>query len=590
MSDKHKETKLTKFKDLKSTKYIDTKYEDTKSTKYKDGKSTSYKNDKSTKYKDEKTTSYKNDNSTKYHDDKTTSYKNDKSTKYKEDKTTSYKNDKSTKYKEDKSTKNKDDKSTKYKDTKSAEKVEVKSDKKRDTKDQKRIIIRGATIVTMNRNRDVLYNQDILVVGNRIKAIGDCDNELDRADEVINAKGQIIIPGLVQTHLHLTQTLQRNLVADQTLEQWLNTTLALEAAHDADSNFWSSMLGISELFLNGTTTIYDMETTFHTNSCFEAMEETGIRGFAGKAMIDQTERGVNIPEIMIQPTDVAFGESVDLFEKWDGRKDGRLRYCFVPRYAPFCSTRLLKLTGDFSAKYGAHVHTHAAETEEEEQVVIENTGMREVEYYDSVGLINPRTVLAHCVHLNDREIDILARRGCHVSHCPSANLYLASGIAPIPKMLKRGVNVSIGPDGSDNNNLDNILEMRLAALLQKGLHQNPTIQPSAKKALEMATMGGARALGLENEIGSIEVGKKADLAILDLRKPHSWPNEAQVNSEENIYTRIVYSANAADVVLTMVDGKVVMRDRKLLTIDKYEVLQESNQAIKRLLRRTGLDR
>lgn len=457
-------------------------------------------------------------------------------------------------------------------------------------KDEKRTLIRGATIVTMNQNRDVLYNQDILIVGTRIKAIGDCDNELERADEVINAKGQMVIPGLVQTHLHLTQTLQRNLVADQTLEKWLNTTLSLEAAHDSDSNYWSSMLGISELFLNGTTTIYDMETTFHTDSCFEAMADTGIRGFAGKAMVDQTECGVDIPEIMIQPTDVAFGESVDLFEKWDGRKGGRLRYCFAPRYAPFCSTKLLKLTANFSEKYGAHVHTQAAETEEEEQVVIENTGMREVEYYDSVGLINPRTVLAHCVHLNDREIEIMARRGCHVSHCPSANLYLGSGIAPIPKMLAKGVNVSIGPDGSDNNNLDNMLEMRMAALLQKGLHQNPTIQPSAEKAFEMATLGGARALGLQNEIGSIEVGKKADLAIIDLRKPHSWPREAEVNSVKNIYTRIVYSANAADVVLTMVNGKVVMKDRKLLTMDKYEVLKQSNKAIQRLLRRTGLGR
>lgn len=463
-----------------------------------------------------------------------------------------------------------------------------KVEKKEKMKNKKRTLIRGATIVTMNRKRDVLYNQDILVVGTRIKAIGDCANELEKVDEVIDAKGKIVIPGFVQTHLHLTQTLQRNLVADQTLEQWLNTTLRLEAAHDSDSNFWSSMLGISELFLNGTTSIYDMETTFHTDSCFEAMAITGIRGFAGKAMIDRTEPGVDIPEIMIQPTDVAFGESVDLFEKWDGLLGGRLRYCFAPRFAPSCTTKLLKLTANFSEKYGAHVHTHAAETEEEERIVIERTGMREVEYYESVGLINPRTILAHCVHLDDKEIEIMAKQGCHVAHCPSANLYLASGIAPIPKMLAKGVNIGIGPDGSDNNNLDNLLETRLAALLQKGLHQNPTIQPSAKKAFEMATLGGARSLGLEKEIGSIEVGKKADLAILDLRKPHSWPNEYEVNSEENIYTRIVYSANAADFVLTMVNGVVVMKDRKLLTIDLDDVLKESNRAIKRLLKRTGI--
>ncbi|MFP3126767.1 amidohydrolase family protein [Ectobacillus funiculus] len=325
--------------------------------------------------------------------------------------------------------------------------------------------------------------------------------------------------------------------------------------------YWSSMLGISELLLNGTTAIYDMETTYHTDSCFWAMAQTGIRGFEGKAMIDREQPGVDVPKAMIQPTDVAFSESVELFHKWDGRDDGRIRYCFAPRYAPTRTTELLKMTADFSAKYGAYVHTHSAETEEEERISIERTGMREVEYYDSIGLINPRTVLAHCVHWNEREIDIMTKRGCHVCHCPGANLYLSSGIALIPKMLARGINVSIGADGSDNNNLSNFVEMRLAAYIQKGYHRDPVIPPSAKQVFEMATLGGARALGLENQIGSIEVGKRADIVILDLRKPHSWPNEEQVSSKDNIYTRIVYSAISSDVVMTMVDGRVLMRDR-----------------------------
>lgn len=461
---------------------------------------------------------------------------------------------------------------------------------KNQSKREKRILIRGGTIVTMNPNRDILYKQDILVEGKRIRAIGDLDHiKAKDVDEVINAKGRHVTPGLIQTHLHLTQTLQRNLVSDRTLEQWLNVTLALEAAHDAETNFWSSMLGISELLLNGTTAFYDMETTFFTDSCFEAMDQTGIRGFAGKAMIDREQPGVDVPPIMLQPTEVAFGESVDLFEKWDGHDGGRLRYCFAPRYAPTCTTELLKLTADFSAKHGAHVHTHAAETEEEQRIIIERTGMREVEYYNSVGLINPRTILAHCVHVNDREINIMARNGCNVGHCPSANFYLASGIAPIPRMLERGVNVGVGPDGSDNNNLDTILEMRLAALIQKGLHQDPVIPPSAQQAFEMGTIHGARALGLEDEIGSIEVGKKADIAIFDLRRPHSWPNEPEVNDRESIYTRLVYSANAADVVMTMVDGRVLMKDRQLLTMDIVEVLKKSNRAIKQLLERADIN-
>jgi 5-methylthioadenosine/S-adenosylhomocysteine deaminase len=187
-------------------------------------------------------------------------------------------------------------------------------------------------------------------------------------------------------------------------------------------------------------------------------------------------------------------------------------------------------------------------------------------------------------------MDIMAKRGVHVAYCPSANLYLASGIAPIPKMLRRGINVSVGADGSDNNNLDAFVEMRLAAYLQKGKHLMARILPSVQQTFEMATLGGARALGLEKEIGSIEVGKKADIVILDLRKPHTWPNEPQVNSKQNIYTRIVYSAKSSDVVLTMVNGRVVMKERKLLTMDINEVLRKSNAAIIRLLRRTGLAR
>jgi 5-methylthioadenosine/S-adenosylhomocysteine deaminase len=454
----------------------------------------------------------------------------------------------------------------------------------------KRILIRGGTIITMNPNRDVLEKQDILIVGNRIEAIGRLDGMSAHVDEVIPVEGLMVIPGMIQTHLHLTQALFRNLVADKNLDQWLDVILRLAAAHDRDSNYWSGMLGIAELFLGGTTTIYDMESTYFTESGFEAIAQTGIRAFAGKRMTDRNP-GLKYPKEMVQPTDQAFAESVELFKKWDGHDRGRIRYCFAPGSAIDCTKKLLQLTADFSAKYGARVHTHASESKEEESIIKESTGMRVIAYLDSVGLITPRTLLAHCVHVDDQEIKLMAQRGAHVAHCPSANLYLASGIAPIPKMIEHGVSIGIGADNAaDNNNMDAFHEMRLAASLQKGVHMNPTIQPSAQKVFEMATLGGARCLGLEKEIGSLEAGKKADLAILDLRKPHTWPNESEVNSKQNIYTRVVYSAKSSDVVLTMVNGRVVMRDGKLFTMDINEVLRKSNAAVIRLLERTGLAR
>lgn len=449
----------------------------------------------------------------------------------------------------------------------------------------KPVLIRGGTIVTMNPDRDVLHNKDILIAGNRIRAIGNLSEIDNHVDEVIHADGRVVTPGLIQTHMHLSQTLFRNLVADRELNRWLEGILPLELAHDRDSNFWSAMVGIAELFLGGTTAVYDFGSTHFNDSLFEAIEQTGIRAFSGKRLTDRVLPGGQPPPGLIEPTEIAWSESLDLFDRWDGRDGGRIRYCFAPGSVLACTKRLLQSIAEFSAKFGARVHIHAAESPQQPALSVEITGAREIIFLDSLGLINPRTVCAHCVHLNRREMAIMARRGGHVAHCPTANLYLASGIAPIPKMIQRGVNIGIGADAAaDNNSLDAFLEMRLAASLQKGLHEDPTIQPDAQQTFEMATLGGARSLGLEKEIGSIEVGKRADLIILDLRKPHTWPSEREVN----IYNRIVYSARAADVVMTMVNGHLVMRERRLLTMDLNEVLRKSNTAIRRLLRRSGL--
>ncbi|WP_053372646.1 amidohydrolase family protein [Paenibacillus sp. FJAT-27812] len=455
----------------------------------------------------------------------------------------------------------------------------------------KRVLISGATIVTMNPKRDVLVDQDILIVGDRIEDIGKLDGMSEEVDEVILAAGQIVIPGLIQTHLHLTRTLFRNLVADKNLNQWLDIIQSLEAAHDRDSNYWASMLGIAELFLGGTTAIYDMEADQYTDSAFEAIAQTGIRAFSGKRMTDKLYTGVKYTEKTVGSADIVFEESLHLFEKWDGRDGGRIRYCFCPASAITCSEKLLRMAADFSSKYGARVHIHASEIKEEETIIMKHTGMRVIDYLDSVGLVNDRTVLAHCVHVDNHEIKMIAKRGAHVAHCPTANLYLASGIAPIPKMIEHGVNIGLGADNAaDHTNMDVFQEMKLAAFVQKGVHMHPTIQPNAQKTFEMATLGGARALGLEKLIGSIEIGKKADLAIVDLRKPHAWPSAAQLNEEPNIYRRIVYSAKSSDVVLTMVNGRIVMKDGELLSMDRNEVLKSSNDAIMRLLERAGITR
>jgi cytosine/adenosine deaminase-related metal-dependent hydrolase len=283
------------------------------------------------------------------------------------------------------------------------------------------------------------------------------------------------------------------------------------------------------------------------------------------------------PPGLRETTDRALAEAADLCARWHGRADGRLRWCFAPRFAPSCTGPLLRAVSDLAAKTGTLVHTHAAETPLELQIVKQATGHDEIAYLDSVGISGERAALAHCVWVDRESIGRLARQRTGVVHCPSSNLKLGSGVAPVPEMLAAGCRVAIGADGAPcNNRLDGFTEMRLAALIQK-----PRLGPDALPAaqvLELATLGGARVLGLEREIGSIERGKRADLAVLDLSGPHVQPEEA------DLVSRIVYGARASDVRHVIVDGRLVVRDGRLRTAALEEIRREANAATRQLAR------
>lgn len=437
----------------------------------------------------------------------------------------------------------------------------------------KPLLLRGGRVVTMNASRQVM-DGDVLVEAGRIKAVG---RVTKRPTTVLDCTGLVILPGLVQAHIHLCQTLFRGLADDLALEAWLAQRIwPLEAAHNEESVYWSAMLGAAELLLGGTTAILDMETVRHTGSAFEALESIGLRATAGKCLMD----AASAPASLREPTDRALQESSDLCARWHGAADGRLRYCFAPRFAPSCSGPLLRAVSDLAERAGAAIHTHAAETPLELDVVKRETGHDEIAYLDSVGISGPRAALAHCVWVDKESIARLARQGTNVVHCPSSNLKLGSGIAPIPEMLAAGCRVAIGADGAPcNNRLDAFAEMRLAALIQK-----PRLGPEALPAaqvLELATLGGARALGLESEIGSIEVGKRADLVVVDLDGPHAQPAEA------DLISRLVYSARAADVRHVVVDGRVIVRDGALKTADLAEIRHAANAQARRLRRAVG---
>lgn len=433
---------------------------------------------------------------------------------------------------------------------------------------KERVIIQGATVITLDAGQRV-FEGDVVVEGQKIAAFGTSFSASTNAesDEVIDGRGRVLLPGFVQTHVHLCQTLFRGAADDLALIDWLKERVwPMEAAHTSKSLYASSRLGIAELIRGGTTCALTMETVNHTEAVLRAVVESGFRATVGKCMMDQ---GEDVPSELCENTAESIAESVELIHRWHGYDNGRIRCCFAPRFAVSCTRELLEAVARLSRVHGVLVHTHASESREEVALVERMTGRRNIAYLDEVGLAAEHVVLAHCIHLDDAELAILSRTGTHVAHCPSSNLKLASGVARIPDMIARGISVSLGADGAPcNNRLDMYTEMRLAALIQKVLH-GPKAMP-AQTVLELATIKGAKALGLDRAIGSIEIGKRADLQLVDFSRLHTTPAPDPVST-------LVYSATAADVLWVLIDGRVVMREGKLTTLDEAEVIKSANR-------------
>ena len=436
------------------------------------------------------------------------------------------------------------------------------------------ILIKNGTLVTLDSSNRILRG-DLLIAHGRIVALGNTDQS---ADVIVDASHCAVIPGFVQTHIHLCQTLFRGAADDLALIDWLKKRVwPLEAAHTAASIGASARLGIAELIKGGTTCALTMETVNHTSEVFKVVEETGFRATVGKCMMD---KGDEVPRALQEQTSASIEASLALLDEWHGRADGRIRYCFAPRFAVSCTRELLEKVGELARARGVMIHTHASENRTECTLVEAETGLRNIAYLDSVGVSGRHVALAHCVHLSNDEIRILKTTHTNVVHCPSSNLKLGSGIAPVVQLLDEGVLVSLGADGAAcNNRLDMFTEMRTAALLQKALHGPEVLE--ATHVLRMATVGGARALGLDSEIGSLEVGKRADVAVVDLSGLHTTP-------EADVVSSLVYSAEAGDVQCVVIDGRVVMQNRELLTVDEGDVVAEANAQAEVLMARAGL--
>ena len=439
-------------------------------------------------------------------------------------------------------------------------------------------LIRNATILTMNDRLDIVEGS-VVVRDGRIVSVG--GHATGNFDTIIDAGGRYLLPGFIQTHIHLCQTLFRGTADDMPLLEWLKTRVwPLEAAHDAESIGASALLAASELLLTGTTTVLTMETVHETDVVFSTLERVGMRAVVGKCMMDSDDE---VPARLREKTSQSIEESVALKKRWDGAAEGRLRAAFAPRFAISCSRELLEAVAALSSRERTLVHTHASESKDEIEVVRALSGGRSnIEYLAHTGLATPRLCTAHCVHVTASDQALIAERDVKVMHCPGSNLKLGSGIAPVADMRARGISVSLGADGAAcNNRLDMFDEVRLAATLQSVCRGPGAL--TARDALWMATREGARALGMDQELGSIEPGKRADLILVDRAAPHLAP-------DLDAWSALVYSGRGTDVHLTMVDGRVLARGGELTHLDRLKISADAKTAAKRLFSRAGLAR
>jgi 5-methylthioadenosine/S-adenosylhomocysteine deaminase len=433
-------------------------------------------------------------------------------------------------------------------------------------------LVSGATVLTMVPGEDTPLLADVRFEDGVITHIG---GRPPGADRVVDASGGVLLPAFVQPHLHLCQSLFRNLADDLHLIDWLELRIwPMEAALDEAGMRAAADLGLAELIRGGTTTILDMGSVHHTDAIGEAVVAAGSRAFIGKAMMDH---GAGVPSGLREDTHGSLAEAEALQRRWDGAADGRVRYAYAPRFGPSCTPELLRAASALAEDSGLLLHTHCAESEGEIALVHRDFGMGNLEFLAANGMTGPRSVFAHMVHLDPLDLAIVQRTDTGIAHCPSSNCKLASGVAPIPDYLARGLRVGLGADGAPcNNNLDAFVEMRLAALIHK-----PRFGPRAMDArtvLGLATREGARLLGLGDQLGTIEVGKRADLVHLRLDRPFN-------GVAGDVYGQIVYTGSRENVHDVWCEGRRLVDGGALTTLDEAAVMAHGREAAARVLGR-----
>ena len=427
------------------------------------------------------------------------------------------------------------------------------------------ILIRGATVLTMEGHDKIFADGEIAIAGDRIISAGARGSSPAnfKAARIIDGSGMVAMPGFINCHTHAAMTLMRSYADDMPLMKWLNEKIwPLEEKLQREDFYWGTMLCTLEMIKSGTTTFADMY--LEMEQVARAVEVSGMRACLSRGMIGIAPNAQK-----------AMDESIQFVEKWHGGANGRITAMFGPHATYTCSPDYLKQVAAQAAKYGVGIHIHVAETADEAEKINADYGTTPVRHLDSLGIFEIPVLAAHCVHVDQADMEILARKKVSIAHCPESNMKLASGIAPVDALIRAGAHVALGTYGAaSNNNLDMLEEMRIATFLQKVATGDPMVLPSFE-TLRLATYNGAQALGFDN-LCLIKTWMKADLILVNFHKPHLYPRH-------DLLAHLVYAAQSADVDTAIINGEIVMEGRKVLTMDEEEVMAQAQKCADRLV-------
>lgn len=452
------------------------------------------------------------------------------------------------------------------------------------------MIFKNATIITMNPKREIIVDGAIAVTGKVIVDVGKSKDLVEKYPQKkqYDCNGNVLMPGLVDTHVHLAQAMIRGCADDLGLLDWLiKRVWVLQGSYTEEDGKASAALCALEMIKSGTTSFIEcmLAEVYGFDGVAETIINSGMRAALGKIVMDLPSyaKSENVMHPgMVEDGDTSVENTLTMYDKWNGAGDGRIQVWFGPRTPGGVTPGLYDRISKLAQERDMGITVHLSEVREDLEYAASEGYRSPISFAQAHGLLGPRSVLAHCVWTDAEDFKLLAETGTHVTHNPASNGKTATGIAPIQGMLQAGVNVSIGCDGGPSNNTyDLIRDMRLVSYLANLREENPIVVP-AEAVLEMATINGARAMGLEDQIGSIEVGKRADFIVIDMDKPHLTPAPDPVST-------IAYAAHGSDVDTVVIDGKIIMEGRNVQTLDEKSILMEARKRFPEVKLRAGLD-